>query len=154
MSVVVFCVSIYVFWYSFTFTVFHVMVLFEKLSVLCVISPAGFKPLIKWAFTLVLQVRGKQMTWHYLILILFFICCGVPVVWVGSRRLVLLIPDLQAVLFCGSMSPRLQTFMLVIWPCLSWSPKYSWSWNLHIYDRLDTGCGSDNVPIPSKTLRA
>ena len=36
------------------------------------------------------------------ILVLFFICCScVPVAGVGSRRLVLLIPDLQAVLFCG-----------------------------------------------------
>ena len=35
----------------------------------------------------------------------------VPVAWIGSRRLILLIPDLQAVLFCGSMSPMLQAFM-------------------------------------------
>ena len=35
----------------------------------------------------------------------------VPVAGVGSRRLILLIPDLQAVPFCGSMPPRLQTFM-------------------------------------------
>ena len=44
-----------------------------------------------------------DLTWLDLILILFFICCGYPV---GSRRLVLLIPDLQAVLFCRSMPPR------------------------------------------------
>ena len=36
---------------------------------------------------------------------------GVPVAGVGSRRLLLLIPDLQAALFCGSMPPRLQTLM-------------------------------------------
>jgi len=36
---------------------------------------------------------------------------GVPVAGVGSRRLVFIIPDLQAALFCGSMPPRLQTFM-------------------------------------------
>ena len=35
----------------------------------------------------------------------------VPVAGVGSRRLILLIPDLQAVLFCGSMPPILQAFM-------------------------------------------
>ena len=35
----------------------------------------------------------------------------VPVAGVGSRRLILLIPDLQAVLFCGSMPPMLQAFM-------------------------------------------
>ena len=37
----------------------------------------------------------------------------VPVAGVGSRRLILLIPDLQAVLFCGSMPPRVQAFMSV-----------------------------------------
>ena len=35
----------------------------------------------------------------------------VPVAGVGSRQPLLLIPDLQAVLSCGLMPPRLQTFM-------------------------------------------
>ena len=35
----------------------------------------------------------------------------VPVAGVGSRWLILLIPDLQAVLFFGSMPPRLQAYM-------------------------------------------
>jgi len=35
----------------------------------------------------------------------------VPVAGVGSRQLILLIPDLQTVLFCGSMPPMLQAFM-------------------------------------------
>ena len=41
-----------------------------------------------------------------------------------------------------------------IWPCLSWSPSRSWTCNLHIGDRIDTGWRSDNVSIPSKTLSA
>ena len=40
----------------------------------------------------------------------------VPVARVGSRRLMLLIPDLQAIQFCGSMPPRLQSFMSALTP--------------------------------------
>ena len=52
------------------------------------------------------------LSWFY-----FSSAADVPVAGIGSRGLVrsrgliLLIPDLQAVLFCGSIQPRLQTFM-------------------------------------------
>ena len=49
-----------------------------------------------------------DLTWSWFYFQLLRI---VPVAGVGSRRLLLLIPDLQAVLFCGSMPPRLQAFM-------------------------------------------
>ena len=49
-----------------------------------------------------------DLTWSWFNFSTAAVC---PSSWGSSRRLNLLIPDLQAVLFCGSMPPRLQAFM-------------------------------------------
>ena len=60
-------------------------------------------------------VFGREgNTWLGLILILFFICCGCPSSWDRQQAAKNLIPDLQAVLFCGSVPPKLQAFMSAI----------------------------------------
>ena len=96
-----------------------------------------------------------DLTWHdpdFIFQLLGF----VPVAEVGSRRLILLIPDLQAVLFCGSMPPMLQAFTSAFTQSdhVFLGLPRAFVHGTSILVRLDTGWRSDDVSITSKMLRA
>ena len=90
-----------------------------------------------------------------LILILFFICCGCPSSW--SKQQVAKTSNTwsldSSVLWTNATkAANIHVSLNTIWQCLSWSPTHSWTENLHICDRVDTGCWLDDISIPYKTL--
>ena len=95
-----------------------------------------------------------DLTWSWFY---FSSAAVVPVAGVGSRRLInsnTWFPGGSVLWIDATKAASIHVSLTTIWPCLSWSPSLSWTWNLHIGDRIDTGWRSNKVSIQSKTLSA